>query len=87
MSSPDTPLIAVTRETCVNPFCDGYGNIDISPSITGGSWSLGACKVGPHPPVAPDDYYWPSKRVADAGLASAGPQRPEHGCAGALRPR
>lgn len=34
---------------CPNPFCDGYGDIDISPGITGRSRAVGACKVGPHP--------------------------------------
>lgn len=55
----------VDRETCPNPFCDGYGNIDVSPSINGRAWFPSACKVGPHPPM-PSTYVFPRKRKAAA---------------------
>lgn len=38
------------RDRCPNPFCNGYGDIDVSPSINGRAWRLGVCGVGPHPP-------------------------------------
>jgi hypothetical protein len=47
------PLMERTNSdvlTCPNPFCDGYGNIDISPSIIGRAWALQNCWLGPHPP-------------------------------------
>lgn len=55
--------MTVDRSTCVNPFCDGYGNVDVSPSINGRAWLLGRCGVGPHPPQ-PADYRFPQPRIA-----------------------
>lgn len=33
---------------CPNPFCDGYGNLDVSKRGDGKAWRYGACEVGPH---------------------------------------
>lgn len=59
----------MTREDCPNPFCDGYGNIDSSPSITGRSWMLGACTVSAEHPPQPEGYRFPQKRTPKAVAA------------------
>jgi hypothetical protein len=38
---------------CSNPFCDGYGDIDVSPSMDRRSVAPFACRVGPHPRSRP----------------------------------
>jgi hypothetical protein len=48
---------------CINPFCDGYGNLDVS-ARGGEAWLFGACRVGPHPPTPPD--YRPTSRRKQA---------------------
>lgn len=36
------------RPGCPNPFCNGYGDVDVSRQKNGGAIALGACQVGPH---------------------------------------
>lgn len=40
--------VRLDEPRCANPFCDGAGNIDVSPKITGRSRTFGTCEVGPH---------------------------------------